>query len=61
MEDWEKDLRERLDKEVSEDIYKIGSPPMIALTGKGGYINYLVEVERGLREWRDELSEDKTL
>jgi len=49
MEQWEIDLRARLDGEVPHGSYQIGSGKWIAWTGKLGYINYLVELQRAIR------------
>lgn len=46
MEQWEIDLRAKLDLEVPDGAYDISTPGMVAWTGKGGYINYLVELQR---------------
>ena len=44
MEQWEKELREKLDKEFGDGMYRIGIPPMVAITGKQGKINFEVEM-----------------
>lgn len=49
MEQWEIDLRARLDKEVPDGAYQIGSGKWIVWTGKLGYINYLVELRRHVK------------
>lgn len=49
MEQWEIDLRTKLDEEIAHGTYKIGGEKLCALTGKAGYINYLVELERYIR------------
>lgn len=46
MEDWEKELRERLDKEIPHGIYKIGAGRMTAWTGKAGRIEYEVALQK---------------
>lgn len=46
MEQWEIDLRQKLDKEVEHGCYQIGNDKWVYATGKLGYINYLVEAER---------------
>jgi hypothetical protein len=51
MEQWEKDLRKKLELEVPQGCYKIGADNFICHTGKGGYIEYLVEIQRHIRKW----------
>lgn len=52
MEQWEIDLRAKLEKEVSDGIYNIGNKDTGAcLTGKDGYINFLVELQRLAQEY----------
>jgi hypothetical protein len=46
MEQWEIDLREKLEKELPDGAYYIGSSKMCAYTGKQGYIHYRVELVR---------------
>jgi hypothetical protein len=46
MEEWERELRERLDTEVSDGPYQIGAGAWVVWTGKLGYINYLVELNK---------------
>lgn len=50
MENWEKEERERLDKEIPEGIYTIEGGKYLAYTGKNGYINYLIELKRFIKE-----------
>ena len=49
MEQWEIDLRARLDKEVPHGAYQIGTGSFVVWTGKLGYINYLVEPQRTIK------------
>ncbi len=42
MEQWEKELREKLEAELPDGMYRIGMPPMVAITGKQGKINFEV-------------------
>ncbi len=51
MEDWEKELREKLNKELLEGSYQIGDPTsgFIAFTGKQGKINFEVELTRYIK------------
>ena len=46
MEDWEKELREKLDKEIPDGLYEIGEPGdrFFMITGKGGKINFEVDL-----------------
>lgn len=46
MEQWEKDLREKLDKEIPHGFYELGG----GITGKGGYIEFQVELYRLVRK-----------
>lgn len=48
MEKWEIDLREKLEKEVPEGAYNIGSGWKL-WTGKKGFINFLVGLEFDIR------------
>lgn len=50
MEDWEIELRRRLELELPEGFYDISSDRMIVGTGKQGYINYMVALEQALRD-----------
>lgn len=49
MEQWEIDLRERLEREIPHGAYHFPGPPDV-YTGKGGYINIMVEFERECRK-----------
>ncbi len=49
MEDWEKELREKLNKELEHGGYQIGVEPFIAITGKGGYIDFQVMLQKEQR------------
>lgn len=42
MEQWEIELREKLQRELPDGAYQIGGPGMIAHTGKGGAIDFRV-------------------
>ncbi len=44
MEQWEKELRENLDKQFGDGMYRIGIPPMVAITGKQGKIDFEVQL-----------------
>lgn len=49
---WEIDYRNKLNEELQHGAYSIGVPGKItALTGKGGYIEYLVSLERDRRNF----------
>lgn len=52
MEAWEKELRERLDKEVPEGLQIIGDPNIgpVVWSGKQGQIEFLVCLEKELRK-----------
>ena len=50
MEDWEVELRARLNEELEDKMYQVGEGDWIAFTGKQGYIEVEVEVEKTLRE-----------
>ena len=55
METWERELRERLNVEITDGIYQVGTGKWVAWTGKHGYINYLVELNRLVKENRASL------
>ncbi len=59
MEDWEKEMRERLDKELENKMYQIGEGEWVAFTGKQGFIDYEVGLEKLLRETMEELKKGK--
>lgn len=46
MEQWEKELREKLEKELPEGMYEIGGPGLVAWTGKGGKIDFEVLLQK---------------
>ena len=48
METWEKILRHELNELVPDGLYTIGEGEFKAQTGKGGYIEYRVELCRAL-------------
>jgi len=50
MEGWEKVKREELEKTISDGFYDIGTESMTILTGKGGYINFLIELHRSTKK-----------
>lgn len=50
MEQWEKDLRAKLEDEVEPGCYDMSGPGYTMMTGKGGYIDCIVELERAMRE-----------
>lgn len=49
-EEWEKKRREELDKELEHGSYEIGIKPDVFYTGKGGYINYIILLEKEVRK-----------
>jgi hypothetical protein len=55
MEEWEKELREKLQKELPEGPYQIGVPPMMAYTGKGGRIEFEVALHKQMMKLAEEL------
>ena len=61
MEQWEIDLRAKLGEEIKDGGYQIGSGKWIVWTGKLGYINYLVEVQRSIRDTDDIIKMFKVL
>ena len=64
MEQWEIDYRKVLSIELPEGLYTIGeasSDKLIAQTGKGGYIDYLVEVRKQSYEVFDRPALEKRL
>lgn len=46
MEEWEVNLREKLEAEIPEGIYSITVDGKKYLTGRGGVIDQMVEVAR---------------
>jgi hypothetical protein len=50
MPDWEAKLRDRLEKELPEGGYEIGSPNFRAWTGKGGKIECEVALSRAIKD-----------
>ena len=54
MEKWEKDLRAKLELEFDDGMYRIGVPPMVALTGKQGKIDFEVMLEKMSNEIKAE-------
>jgi len=47
MEDWEKELRAKLDKEIAEGSYRVSIAGMASmLMSKEGFIEFEVAVER---------------
>jgi len=50
MEQWEKDLRERLNKEIPDGNYEIKEGKVYAITGKNGYIEFQVELYKLIKE-----------
>lgn len=50
MEQWEIDLRERLNKELEDKMYQIGEGEFVVFTGKQGKIEFEVSLERSFRE-----------
>jgi len=45
------DRRAELEKELLSGIfYTIGSPPLVAATGKQGYIEYIIAIEKHVRK-----------
>lgn len=51
LEQWEVDLRTKLEAELEDGCYAIGGPGFWAYTGKGGKIDFEVELRRELRKW----------
>ena len=50
MEQWEIDYRKELEETLGENLYQIGEGDFIAQTGKGGYIDYLVQIREQCHE-----------
>ncbi len=55
MEQWEIDLRRKLEEELPEGMYNIGAGSFVAYTGKGGKINAEVEFHRLVRSGKYEV------
>jgi hypothetical protein len=50
MEQWEIDLRDKLDKELENKMYEIREGEFVVFTGKQGKIEFEVSLERVFRE-----------
>lgn len=50
MKRWEKDLRDQLDKDLTDGYYQISNCKLVLGTGKGGAINYYVAFEKERRK-----------
>ena len=50
MEQWEIKLREKLEKELPEGSYDIGTDNFVCITGKGGYINFRVALAKEVQK-----------
>lgn len=48
-EEIEKEINEKY-KDLPEGLYQIGYSPYIAMTGRQGYINYQISLEKGIRD-----------
>jgi hypothetical protein len=49
MEQWEIEAREKLDKEVPNGLYNIGSDKQVCYTGRQGYIEFQIEMMKYCR------------
>ena len=49
MEQWEIDMRAKLEEEIPHGAHNIGFGDWVVITGKGGKINSIIEIERQLR------------
>lgn len=59
IEQWERDLREKLEAEIPEGIYSIVIDGKKYLTGRGGVIDQKVEEERARRYPPEELGNEE--
>lgn len=50
MEEWEEDLRQKLESEIPEGLYSIVIDGKKMLTGRGGLIDQMVEIARETME-----------
>ena len=50
MKLWEKKLRENLEKSLPNKMYNIGTDEIICFTGKLGYIDFKVAIEKEVRD-----------
>jgi hypothetical protein len=50
MEQWEKELREKLQKKIKPGIYDVSAGKFVAYTGMQGKIDFEVELERAIRK-----------
>jgi hypothetical protein len=46
MEQWEKELREKLEKELPEGMYNLSAGNMVCFGGKGAQINFEVALKK---------------
>ncbi len=51
MEKWEIDLRSKLEKELSDGLYRIGSGNFMGWTGKGGQIEFEVALIKNAKDY----------
>lgn len=58
MEDWEVELRERLGKEIKDGLHQIKEGEFVVYTGKQGYIDFEVELERTFRQIMNDFKDD---
>lgn len=61
MEQWEKDRRAELEKELSDGYYNISGGSFVVGTGKQGYIDFQILLEKEFRSYGTSvLNADKT-
>lgn len=57
MEQWEIDLRKKLEEELPNGIYNIGTKDFVCHTGKQGKINFEVLLHKKITDYLTEVNE----
>ena len=52
MEDWEKELKDKLEKELPDGLYQIGASPYLITTGKSGHINFEIALRKAAENFK---------
>ncbi len=59
MEQWEIDRRKYYQETIPDGCYQIGTDDFFAYTGKGGYIEYQIALEKAVLKFKPD-EEDKS-
>lgn len=51
LKTWEAERRKDLENKVQDKMYDLSINGMVLLTGKNGYIDYLIEFEKSLMDF----------